>query len=239
MKNDKWTFGISLGESPYHVGDIVSSIRNQSVAMKDYEIILIGNCQHPLVKSIEGSDIKKIEFDESIKNRWITKKKNIIAQEAKFDNISIHHDYVFLHRDWYRYFLDFKEDWNVCMTRIENLNGSRYRDWVTWSWTSNIDYVDYLDNSRTHEMYVSGCYWCVKKNFMLQHPLDENKCWGQGEDVEWSERIRVDNLWKYCCNWKSKVLLKNNKDSYIPHTNDSTLGWYSNWNKQNNEESDV
>ncbi len=229
MKNDKWTFGISLGEVPYFVQSIVSSIRNQSINIKDYEIILIGNCKHPLIEHLNGSDIKKIEFDESIKPRWITKKKNIIAQEAKFDNISIHHDYVSLHKDWYKHFLNFKEDWNVCMTRMENPSGKRFRDWVTWSWTSNIDYVDYLDDSRTNEMYVSGSYWCVKKDFMLQHPLDENRCWGQGEDVEWSERIRVDNLWKYSCNWKSKTLLMKEKDSYIREKNDSTIGWYQKW----------
>jgi hypothetical protein len=52
-------------------------------------------------------------------------------------------------------------------------------------------------------MYVSGTYWCAKKSFMLAHPLDERRVWGQGEDVEWSTRCR--NLWNYRMNRQSSV----------------------------------
>ena len=38
--------------------------------------------------------------------------------------------------------------------------------------------------------YISGTYWVAKKDIMLQFPLDENLCWGQGEDVLWSKQVR-------------------------------------------------
>ena len=40
-------------------------------------------------------------------------------------------------------------------------------------------------------MYISGTYFCVKKHFFMDNLLDENLFWGDGEDVEWSKRVRV------------------------------------------------
>ena len=39
-------------------------------------------------------------------------------------------------------------------------------------------------------MYISGAYWVAKKEVMLEFPLDENLCWGEGEDVAWSKQVR-------------------------------------------------
>jgi hypothetical protein len=44
-------------------------------------------------------------------------------------------------------------------------------------------------------MYVSGSVMIVRKEFMLDNPLDENLGWGEGEDVEWSLRVR--KFWDY------------------------------------------
>ena len=54
-------------------------------------------------------------------------------------------------------------------------------------------------------MYISGAYFCAKKQFMLKYPLDETLIWGQGEDVEWSFRSR--EIWNYKCNPNSIVKL--------------------------------
>ena len=40
------------------------------------------------------------------------------------------------------------------------------------------------------KVYVYSGAWVAKKKLMENFPLDENLAWGEGEDVEWSKRIR-------------------------------------------------
>lgn len=200
----KWTFGILAGDNPVFVHSLIDSIRNQSVKIPEYQILVIGDAAR--INQFAAHDVDLIEFDESERQGWITKKKNLIALHAKYENISMHHDYATLCSEWYKNFLKFGEDWDVAMTRIENYDGTRFRDWVTWMeelGEKTIQFLSYSETSRTHEMYVSGTYFCVKKEFMLAHPFDENLLWGQGEDVEWSKSVR--NSWKYKMNFLSTV----------------------------------
>lgn len=218
MANKNWTFGIIFGNNPVYLNEVIESIQIQNIL--NYEIILLGDLS--FVSQVSGPNIKKVHFNESIRPLWITKKKNIIANLSKYDNISIHHDYVKLDQNWYKEFNNFDDDWDVCMTRIQNKNGNRFRDWVTWD---PIEFVDYKDNSKIKNMYVSGTYFCIKKNYFMQNPLDENLIWGWGEDVEWSKRIREN--WNYKCNWKSKVLLCKDKEPHPPENTDISKEWYN------------
>jgi hypothetical protein len=52
-------------------------------------------------------------------------------------------------------------------------------------------------------MYISGAYFCVKKDFYLANPLNESLFWGESEDVEWSCRVR--KLTDFKINTKSSV----------------------------------
>jgi hypothetical protein len=217
--NQPWTFGIVYGNRPIFLNKIIMSIRQQNIP--EYEIILVGDSS--LLPHIDDeTNIKKINFNENILPMWITKKKNIIAQVAQYENLSIHHDYVSLGDKWYKNFNKFGYDWDVAMTRIEQINGMRYRDWVRWD---PVEYLDYKNNTETQNMYVSGSYFCIKKQFFLNNPFDERITWGHGEDVEWSKRIR--SFWKYKCNWKSKVQFCKPKDCYPPDETDLSRGWYN------------
>jgi len=209
----KFTFGIiTSGLEPNNIKLIHHSIMAQNID-DEFEIIVVGG-QNPHLEMV-----RHIEFDESIKRAWITRKKNLIVEEAKYENICLMHDYVFLYKDWYKEFKEFGEDWEVCMNSILNRDGDRFRDWVTWGeWCAenNIVFLDYADQSRTEQMYVSGTYFCVKKKFMLDNPLDERRCWGQSEDVEWCDRLR--EKWNYRCNAASKVgLLKQKTNDHWGH----------------------
>ena len=42
----------------------------------------------------------------------------------------------------------------------------------------------------TSNMFISGTYFCTKREFFLSNMLDESLFWGDGEDVEWSLRVR-------------------------------------------------
>lgn len=67
---------------------------------------------------------------------------------------------------------------------------------------------------KTQHMFVSGAFWVAKKWFMKAEPLDESLLWGQGEDVEWSLRMR--DVADYRMNVHSTVHLMKHKDRVFP-----------------------
>ena len=189
---------------------IVESIRKQNIP--EYEIIIIGG---PKVTTGRHTfslhnrpDIVHIPFDEESgivgkgkqwcdeqmikQGGWITKKKNIITQEAKYDNIVYFHDYHAFMPGWYEGYLKFGDEWDVCMNVIQDIWGNRFRDWISWDHPnySKRGFMNYEDSDAANRSYISGSYWVAKKKFMEENPLDENLVYGDAEDLEWSLRIR-------------------------------------------------
>lgn len=212
----KWTFGIITAggeEANVNISKAILSIYDQNIPLDSYEIIIVGG------EPCDGPNIKYIPFDETQKKAWITKKKNIIAREASFPNLCLMHDYVILKDGWYKGFEEFGYDWSHCMNPIANKDGIRFRDWVTWLTPpgvhpnkDTIRFLNYDDQSMVKKQYISGTYYCVKKSWALQQPLDERKSWGQSEDVKWSMECR--DRWNYRCNPNSMVQFLKQKD---PH----------------------
>lgn len=198
----KWTFGIiTHGPTNHYIKRVIESIH--SLQAPDYEIIVVGGDAPNLGEY-------HIPFDDINGTRnWITKKKNLITKNACCENLVITHDYVSFDPFWYENFERFGEDWDVCMTKILNTDGRRFRDWVSYDAPTLSDpwvppaFIPYEDHSKTNRMYVSGTYFCVKRKFFCKHPLDEGRVWGQNEDVEWSLRVR--DHWNYRCNPSSIV----------------------------------
>jgi hypothetical protein len=103
MNDISWTFGIiTVYEDNARLLEILSSIRQLNIP--EYEILLVGGGDS---SGVDGEDIVKIDFDESIKPRWITRKKNILVQNAKYENIVLMHDYHIFDLKWYEEFKSF------------------------------------------------------------------------------------------------------------------------------------
>lgn len=210
-----FTFGIITGgNTENNINIIINSIEKQKIP--NYEIIIVGDCK------INRKNTIIIPFDERIKPMWITKKKNIITQNAKYENIVYLHDYVYFLDGWYDGFLKYGNDFKFCMTQILNADGTRFRDWTLWAYDAQ-----HIINSRgflipydmTHLskiMYFSGAYWVAKKDMMLKYPLDERFCWGQGEDVEWSARVKKEH--NFSINRYSIVRLLKQKDKAFDYS---------------------
>ena len=66
-------------------------------------------------------------------------------------------------------------------------------------------------------MYVGGTYWCAKKQFMLENPLDNRLVHGGGEDVEWS--MRCKDKWNYKLNKFSVARLMKDREIAIKDPN--------------------
>jgi hypothetical protein len=171
---------------------------------------------------------KFISFDESIKPNWITRKKNIITENAKYDNIVYMHDYIVLNPGWFKGFETFGDKFNICMTRIENQNGSRYRDWTLWPDDAKKFGIMDLNVALPYDvtnlskyMYFSGAYWIAKKEVMQRFPLDESLSWGESEDVLWSKQVREH--YTFSMNVHSSVKLQKLKDPVVHPINPELL----------------
>jgi hypothetical protein len=207
------TFGIITdGNSDDLLFCVVQSIH--ALRIKEYEVVIIGQ-----TKILPTDKVRIFQFDEEFKKNWITKKKNMIATYANFENIVFLHDYVMFDKNWYKNFRKIKR-YKVAVCQIVNLDGSRFRDWLLWVENYN-GFDKYLQRTRkcllpydvkklTKFMYISGTFWVAKKKFMLENPLNEELTWGQAEDIEWSLRVREKT--KFRIQPKAKVRLLKQKD---------------------------
>ena len=205
-KEMEFTFGIvTNGGDLQH---LIQSIRMLQIPSTQYEIIIVGAFA-PTFELKE--DVVAISFDETQKEGWITRKKNMICERAKFENIVLMHDYMFVHPDFYTGFLKFGNDWEVCVTQIKNADGSRYRDYIFFPyypwWKASLKrecnkfllpYWMKTNKYINRFQYISGSVYCVKKTTALQHPLDETLCWGQGEDVQFSNELANHRILMKC-----------------------------------------
>lgn len=189
----KFTFGIvTNGSSDDNLNLVIDSIEQQNIP--EYQILIVGNSK------VSRRNTCIIPFDESIKNAWITRKKNIITVASNYENIVYTHDYVIFEPGWYDGFLKFGDNFKVCMNKFVNPDYSRFRDWVIWPHNNNFMdsivlptrecLIPYDITHLSKYQYISGTYWISKKSIMMEFPLDENLTWGEGEDVEWSMRVR-------------------------------------------------
>jgi hypothetical protein len=196
----EFTFGIITGgNQDAMLTQILNSIEKQNIP--HFEVIIVGKT------TLERSYLTVINFPENIQPMWITKKKNIIGQLAKYENIVFLHDYIAMCPGWYEGFQRFGNDgWDVCMNRMLENNGSRAIDWM--GLPNDPVYGNVLlpyDYCNPSGMYVPGNYFVVKKTFFQNNPLDENRIWCEGEDIEWSKRIfgGADNT-----EWLRRILRK-------------------------------
>tara|TARA_Y100000034_G_scaffold128438_1_gene182999 strand:+ start:1023 stop:1691 length:669 start_codon:yes stop_codon:yes gene_type:complete len=201
----KFTFGIiTIDIVP---SKVIDSIRNQNIP--EYEIVIVGGRN-----VYEGSNINHIPFNEN--SGKYTVKKNLITKNSKYDNIVFMHDYYILEDNWYKGFLEFGNDWDICMNKIKNEDGSRFRDWCAYD-DPEINFpggaqkmqtrpvitdpnhrlmLPPYDYDKIHYMYISGGYWISKKYVMEDEPLNENLDWAESEDVEWSKRVLPKYIYK-------------------------------------------
>lgn len=215
------TFGIPVGPSVSWtmIETLISRLHFQRIP--EYEIILIGKGIPDPRIAIGGTGAEKvrvIDFDDNLKPGWITKKKNIIAAEAKYENLCIVHDYYSIPNYWYSCLLSYWEkEWDILCCQVQTYGtAERSADWLVnpeiladfikdrpWA-------VEALMNAAPHEnhpkyvnslpygvqdlwhiQYVSGGYILCKTDLLRTVPMNENMIWGDapGEDVEWSERV--------------------------------------------------
>lgn len=188
------------------ISNIIQSIIGQNIP--EYEILVIGgNIDMPILHNdkIIG---KHISFDETqTRGGWITRKKNILIGEARYENLVIVHDYYEFLPGWYDGWVEFGENFEVATNRILNFDNTRHCDWSvdpilyeTFYGKKDFAYLIPYNTSASKLQYISGGYMVVKKQFMLSHLFDETcghpDYFRRPDDLEWCERVREVTIFK-------------------------------------------
>jgi hypothetical protein len=203
---------ITDGNSTNCLTESVRSIDEELGGDSSSEIIIVGPPGYRLAISDITIQIRYIDYKElNWYYGWITRKKNIGVLASKFNKIVLAHDYVVFEKGWKNGWNKFGEIFDVCMTKFHNQDGSRWRDWITWDYPGIGRGLLPYDVECSKYQYISGTYFIVKRDFFIRNLLDEKFRWGEGEDVEWSLRVREKTIFKFnphssvrCAKLKSK-----------------------------------
>lgn len=224
-----FTFGIITGGgNDVFIDEIINSIEEENIP--NYEVIVIGST------SVKRKNTTIIEFDENVKRAWITRKKNIITGNAKYENVVYLHDYIKLNKGWYEGQLKSGNNFYIRMDKIINNDGTRFRDWCIWpdnkngmdSFIGRDCLIPYDITHLSKYMYISGSYWVAKKEIMKKFPLNEKLIWGQGEDVLWSKQVR--EYYDFSMNQHSSVfIMKGRKDPAFNETPQEKINILKKW----------
>lgn len=201
--------GLTIGivtSNPYnsYLSDMVGTLDARTLwEENNVELLIIGGNPQDEEDDYEFASPRFIPFDEGQRNKgWITRKKNLLTVNARFDTIVYAHDYFAFGKEFITKWLKFIDDidFDVAVNPIYTAEGARHSDWVVdpfklWECYpdmhgKNWDVLLPYSASYPQLQYISGNFWVAKKSFMQKFPLDESLVWGDAEDIEWSNRIR-------------------------------------------------
>ncbi len=205
----EFTFGIITTNDAPFLRAMIDSIRAEKIPF--YEIIIVGGNF-----SSYDSDIVHIPFDDSIKKNWITAKKNLICEKAKYENIVLMHDFVKILPGWYEGFLKFGNNFDICINKVLSLDNRRFRDYCLFpealpSYFHQRALLPYDYNPPNHirkVFYISGSYYVIKKTIALRFILDERLAHGNCEDVLLCLTLGLNDIYIQCNSFSSVKFLK-------------------------------
>lgn len=213
-----FSFGVCVSEktTSHHLISQLRAIKQAASHLKYYETILCGHLSNEAYTEVqeiaEYFSLKYLPYEGSAdKPGHITKKKNMIADIAFFDNLCLMHDYFRIPEDFCQHI---PAKYNIYVVPIRTLEGKQHSDWVV-NPNKLQAYIDstpgaaedlmkvaphenapkyvcgvpYSMTSLIPIQYISGGFITIKTNIMRDNPFDENLFWGDAEDLVWSEKV--------------------------------------------------
>lgn len=190
---NQWTFGIvTNGKRKDFIDRAISSIR--SLNIPQYEIVLCGTFQGEV-----AGDIRYIAFTENDDKGWITKKKNLICENARYENIAVIHDRIYFDESWFEGIKKWGNYFDVlsCPVMLSLKNGQI----ISSNWETVKDDFKLKDDYRLFHsngildvsdwdknVIIPGPLIILKKHIWSCEKWNEHLFWGQGEDIEYSHR---------------------------------------------------
>lgn len=187
------------------IEELITSVKNQNIP--EYEIIV---CWSYNIKR-EENNFKYIPFNKRNNLGWITKKKNLIIQNSKYENICILHDRYIFDKNWFegmkKWWNNFEhltcnqkfieneiEDKISCISSLEIQNPEvlnfNYLKFNKLFHTNLLSMKDFSKN-----IYIWWGVHIFKKKFSGQIMYNENIFWRECEDVIIS--LNFNKEWLY------------------------------------------
>jgi len=161
----------------------------------DYEIIICGT--YPA----DTQRLKYIHFTEKDDKGWITKKKNLICGNAKYENICIIHDRIYFDKAWFEGMKKYGNYFDVLSFPVYDTQKVKseysYSNWGTIDQEWNYDRLVYGLNITGGQLspddwdkncWVGGAAIALKKHIWKLAGWNEDLFWREYEDIELSHR---------------------------------------------------
>jgi len=186
-----FSFGIITdGKRPTLLKSLVDSVQTLKATYgNDVELMV---CGPKYLKSELGDEVTLIPEPDDFRNQaWITRKKNLLVQSAKHQNIVIAHDRYVIPADFIERVRQFGGDFSILVCRQLGDGGRRVPDWITlgseWTFTRNatLEYGDW-----SPYLFVGGGIMIAKTHVLREVGWNELLFWNQAEDIELTRRLR-------------------------------------------------
>ncbi|MGM3307621.1 hypothetical protein ACSQ6I_16910 [Anabaena sp. WFMT] len=190
----KWTFSyITNGTKNDFINTQIQRI--ETLGLLEWEVIICGKYELPLLGK---KHIKYIPFSENDDKGWITKKKNLICEKAKYENLVILHDRYIIPLDFVEKMEQWGNDFDLLGAKQiyypSHLDPTpvRCQDWMTYARPletekkdRSCDSVGILEPQDWDQWcYITGGIYIVKRSLMLKVPQDESLFWNEVEDIK-------------------------------------------------------
>jgi len=197
----KWTFGtITNGKNIDKVDDLLESIIKQNIPY--CEILVCG--PYPITGKYYNNKFVKILPDVLLENDCrfpISRKKNSIILEAKYQNIFILHDRFILPDNWFIKMNDYGNYFDYINIPTIDYKGNRFMvDWMIFSYpiTRRNFYNRPLNyNNWSPQIIVQGGAILVKKYLLINNLIDQRLHWGELEDIHHSKIAFLNGAFFY------------------------------------------
>jgi hypothetical protein len=194
-----WSFGIvSDGRKNDRILAIINQIKQFSIP--NFEVVVCGPSPASdlpsFVKVLDDSDLY---FDSRIP---ISKKKNRIIDNAKYNNLVLFHDRFSFPEDWYKNILKQGNYFDGFCIRIvdEETKKHRVQDWISTS-LYHYEFKKLFHNKPilaydkwVPNWNVNGGFMIIKKHLISRVKLNPFLHWGEAEDGDLCRRLDADGF---------------------------------------------
>jgi hypothetical protein len=199
------SFGIVISGNENELPTIdksINSILGAVINEENFEILICGPSDCEFKDRFSNyRNCRYINFDLKDKNRiLITRKKNYLLKEAKYNIVSISHSRIIYPGDFYKKIINRKFEVvtpSVCYQ--EKSIKYRYLDFITigsydttklnskFTCAAELINERFLYNMSDRVAFIDGGINIFNKFLIPENPYNENIGWGEAEDVELSE----------------------------------------------------
>ncbi|MFC2110610.1 hypothetical protein ACFLSU_08590 [Bacteroidota bacterium] len=206
---NSWSFGlVSDGRKNEEVLAIIESIINFNIP--NFEILICGpSPSDKLAENIKILDDKDLYFDIRVP---ISKKKNRIIQNAKYNNLVIFHDRFFFPKDWFDKVKIYGNYFDGICPKIIDIEtkSNRVQDWITTS-LNHLQFKKMFPKKNVLEYNewkpnwnLNGGHMIIKKHLIERVLLNPFLNWGEAEDGDMCRRLDADG---FCLNNYSDLII--------------------------------